>query len=145
MKVNGSNVKVTKLNDNAKIPKYGSSGAAGFDFYASETITVMPGETAMIGTGLAFELSPMTELQVRPRSGMSAKTKIRVAFGTVDEDYRGEVKIILDNIGVLPYTVNIGDRIAQGVISPVLYAEFSEEVLSKTERGSGGFGSTGSN
>jgi dUTP pyrophosphatase len=137
---------VKKLNENAIIPKYQTKQAAGFDFHATEAKVIMPGEIAIIGTGLAIELSPVVELQVRPRSGMSAKSKIRVANspGTIDADYRGEIKIILDNIGTLPYTINVGDRIAQGVICPVIQASFQEvDELTDTERGAGGLGSTG--
>lgn len=136
-------VKINKLSGLARLPTYGSSGSSGFDFYSAETKVIMPGDTTLISTGLAFELQSDTELQVRPRSGMSVKTKIRVAFGTVDSDYRGEVKIILDNIGNLPYTVNAGDRIAQGVVAPVYRVEFQESELSGTTRGAGGFGSSG--
>jgi dUTP pyrophosphatase len=106
----------------------------------------MPGETMIVSTGLAVQLDRGTELQVRPRSGLSAKTKIRVGNspGTIDEDYRGEIKIILDNIGHLPYTIYFGDRIAQGVICPVIRANFEVvDELTDTERGAGGLGSTG--
>ena len=138
---------IKKLNENAIIPRYQTSGAAGFDFHATERIIIMPGESVMVGTGLAFEIPAGLEIQVRPRSGMSAKTKIRVSNspGTVDSDFRGEVRILLDNIGSLPYTVNIGDRIAQGVIANVLQTEFVEVegFSTETERGEGSFGSTG--
>jgi dUTP pyrophosphatase len=139
-------MKVKKLNNNAKIPFYQTKGAAGFDFHSVEDICIMPGESAMVGTGLAFEIPVGKEIQVRPRSGMSAKTKIRVsnAPGTIDSDFRGEVKILLDNIGVLPYTVKIGDRIAQGVVADVVTVSFEEvDDLTDTARGANGFGSTG--
>lgn len=139
-------VKIKRLHSNAVIPRYGSEQAAGFDFYSIEELLIMPGETVLIGTGLAFELEVGTELQVRPRSGISVKTKIRVSNspGTVDSDFRGEVKIILDNIGVFPYTVKVGDRVAQGVICPVYKAEFIiAEELDLTKRGINGMGSTG--
>ena len=140
------NVKIKKLNENAVIPKYQTEGAAGFDFHATEHKEIMPGETVLIGTGLAVELPLLIELQVRPRSGISAKSKIRVANapGTIDEDFRGEIKIILDNIGVMPYTVNIGDRIAQGVLVPIRQGIFTVvKELSDTARGASGFGSSG--
>ena len=140
------NVKIKKLNENAVIPKYQTEGAAGFDFHATEHKVIMPGETVLIGTGLAVELPLLIELQVRPRSGISAKSKIRVANapGTIDEDFRGEIKIILDNIGVMPYTVNIGDRIAQGVLVPIRQGIFTVvKELSDTARGASGFGSSG--
>lgn len=106
----------------------------------------MPGETVLVGTGLSFEIPLGFELQVRPRSGMSLKTKLRVSNspGTIDSDYRGEVKIIIDNIGHSPYTVEIGDRIAQGVIAQAFQTVFEEVTeLTDTERGAGGFGSSG--
>lgn len=146
-------VKYKKLADDAYVPSYQSSGAAGFDFqaYISESeyagwVVIMPGETMLISTGLAFEVPEGFEIQVRPRSGLSAKTGIRVANspGTIDCDYRGEVKIILANTGDTPFTVNHGDRIAQGVLAPVYRAVFKEaDELSETERGQGGFGSSG--
>lgn len=139
-------MKIKKLSDTATIPKYQTSGAAGFDFHASERVVIMPGETVLVGTGLSFEIPLGYELQVRPRSGMSVKTKLRVSNspGTIDSDYRGEVKIIIDNIGHSPYTVEIGDRIAQGVVSEFSRFEFEEVTdLTETERGAGGFGSSG--
>jgi dUTP pyrophosphatase len=143
---NERKVKVKKLNELARIPKYQSSGAAGFDFHSTEDLVIMPGETKLVGTGLSFELEEDVELQVRPRSGLSAKTGVRVANapGTVDSDFSGEVKIILHNTGTTPFTVSVGDRIAQGVICPVFRAEFEQvDELSVTARGSSGFGSTG--
>lgn len=139
-------IKVKKLHSDAVIPQYQTSGAAGFDLHSIEHKIIMPGETVLIGTGLAFEIPPGTEMQIRPRSGISFKTKIRVANspGTIDDDFRGEVKIILDNTGYLPYTVEIGDRIAQGVLAPVTHGLFAiVEELSETSRGAGGFGSSG--
>lgn len=139
-------IKIKKLNDNAVVPQYQTEGAAGFDFHSTEEKLIMPGETALISTGLSVELPLDVELQVRPRSGMSAKSKVRVANspGTIDSDYRGEIKIILDNTGLSPYTINVGDRIAQGVLAPVLRAEFEVVTeLGDTERGAGGFGSSG--
>lgn len=143
---NERKVKIKFLHDFAITPKYQSSGAAGFDLHSIDDMVIMPGDTKLIGTGLAFELEPDVELQVRPRSGLSAKTGIRVANspGTVDSDYSGEVKIILHNTGTHPFTVSVGDRIAQGVICPVFRAVFEEvSELTETARGSSGFGSTG--
>lgn len=134
------------LNDKAVVPTYGTQGAAGFDFYSTTEITVEAGETVLIKTGLAMEIPEGYELQVRPRSGMSLKTKVRVANspGTIDCDYRGEVGIIIDNIGTTPYEVKIGDRIAQGVLNEVPQAAFKiTDTLSETERGEGGYASTG--
>lgn len=138
-------IKVKLLSEHAKLPQYMSVGAAGFDFHSAEDKLIMPGETALISTGLAFRISDGYEIQVRPRSGLSAKTGIRVANapGTLDCDYLGEVKIILDNTGSTPFTVNIGDRIAQGIAAPVYRASFEVvEELGVTERGTKGFGST---
>lgn len=141
------NIKIKKVVEDAIIPKYQTSGSAGFDFHAVKDVTVFPKETRLISTGLAFEIPEGYELQVRPRSGMSLKTKIRIgnAPGTIDSDYRGLVSIIVDNIsshGSLPYEIKKGDRIAQGVICKVNQAVFIEDELSETERGEGGFGST---
>lgn len=139
-------VKFKKLSEHAKVPVYQTTGAAGFDFHSAEEAVIMPGETALIGTGLAFRISEGYEMQVRPRSGLSAKTKIRVSNspGTIDCDYLGEVKIILDNTGTTPFRVEIGDRIAQGIMAPVYRAEFeASEELGETERSKNGFGHTG--
>jgi dUTP pyrophosphatase len=141
------NIKIKKLVEDAIIPKYQTSGSAGFDFHTVEDVTVFPKETKLVSTGLAFEIPEGYELQVRPRSGMSLKTKIRISNspGTIDSDYRGLVSIIVDNIsfhGSLPYEIKKGDRIAQGVICKVNQAVFIEDELSETERGEGGFGST---
>ena len=153
-------LKVKKLHKNAIIPQYQSKGAAGFDFYALEDIAIEPGQTTLVKTGLSFEVPLGHELQIRPRSGVTLKTKLRVANspGTIDSDFRGEVTLILENIDlcrepnpytkILAETINIkkGDRIAQGVISEVIQP-FIEETyeLSETERGSEGYGSTGKN
>lgn len=138
---------VKKLQDDAKIPEYQTSGAAGFDFHSLVEKVIMPGETEIIRTGIAFQIPVGQEIQIRPRSGMSSKTKIRVANspGTIDSDFQGEVKIILDNTGVTPYTVRIGDRIAQGVLANVSRAIFDVvgEFDIVTERGEKGFGSSG--
>ena len=141
------NIKVKKLYESVVLPEYKTSGAAAFDFESMIDIIINPNETKIIPTGLAFEIPDGYELQVRPRSGLSAKTKLRVSNspGTIDSDYRGEVCIILDNISSEEsYTINKGERIAQGVISKVEKITFEEvENLSETERGEGGFGSTG--
>ena len=141
------NIKVKKLYKDVVLPEYKTSGAAAFDFESMIDIIINPNETKIIPTGLAFEIPDSYELQVRPRSGLSAKTKLRVSNspGTIDSDYRGEVCIILDNISSEEsYTINKGERIAQGVISKVEKITFEEvENLSETERGEAGFGSTG--
>jgi dUTP pyrophosphatase len=135
-----------KLAPDVELPRYMTDAAAGFDLAANQDAVIMPGETALIDTGLAFELDAFYELQIRPRSGLSAKTAIRVANspGTCDADFRGFVKVILHNTGATPFTVNKGDRIAQAVLVPVMRAVFQVvEELGETERGSGAFGSTG--
>ncbi|WP_297844127.1 dUTP diphosphatase [uncultured Roseibium sp.] len=130
------------------LPAYQSILAAGLDLLAAVdgTITLAPGARALVPTGLAMALPAGFEAQVRPRSGLAAKHGVTVLNtpGTIDADYRGEVKVILINLGDDPFEISRGDRIAQMVIAPVLQANIVEvEVLSETERGSGGFGSTG--
>jgi dUTP pyrophosphatase len=144
------NIKIKKVVEDAIIPKYQTSGSAGFDFHTVKDVTVFPKETRLISTGLAFEIPEGYELQIRPRSSISLKTKIRISNSpaTIDSDYRGLVSIIVDNIsshGSLPYEIKKGDRIAQGVICKVNQAVFVESELSETERGEGGFGSTNKN
>jgi dUTP pyrophosphatase len=159
-------VKIRKLHEDARIPQYATEGSAGFDLVACEDVIIAPGETKLVRTGLAFEIPSGYELQIRPRSGISLKTKLRVANspGTVDADFRGEVAVIIDNISKPhprfflrhpsqwnitanregTYIIRKGDRIAQGVIAPVYRAAFEEvSELSETERGAGGLGSTG--
>lgn len=139
-------VKLKKLHANAVIPSYATPGSAGFDFHSIRDVYIYPGGSALIETGLSVEIPEGFELQVRPRSGMSAKTKIRVSNspGTVDSDFRGEIKIIVDNIGTQGYEIKCGDRIAQGVVAPVLQVTFEEvSELGSSERGEGGFGSSG--
>jgi len=140
-------IEVKKTRENAIIPKYQTEGAAGFDLSSCEYKLLAPGETAVIPTGLAFELPERTELRVQPRSGLSLKTKLRITNspGCVDSDYRGEVGVIVENTGSKVFEIFEGDRIAQGIISPVFRAEFVEVsyFVEETERGSNGFGSTG--
>ena len=132
----------------AVIPSYKTEGAAGADVCAlvTEPVTIASGSFAMIPTGLFFEIPQGYEIQVRPRSGLAAKNGVTVLNtpGTIDSDYRGEIKVILINLGASDFTVNSGDRIAQMVIAPVTQASFTlTDSLSETERGAGGFGSTG--
>ncbi|PEP22015.1 dUTP diphosphatase [Bacillus wiedmannii] len=142
-------VKIKRVKD-VELPKYAKPGDSGFDLVAAEDTIIWPGETKVVQTGLAFEISPGYELQVRSRSGMTRNTKLRVILGTVDSGYRGEVGVLVDNIEI-PKAVNMqahviekGTRIAQGVIAPVITANFIEvDELSDSERGVGGFGSTG--
>ncbi len=142
-------IKIKKTESRAQIPFYATKGSAGFDIHSIDSLTVAAGSTMKIRTGLSFEIPEGYELQIRPRSGMSAKTKIRISNspGTIDHDYRGEVMIIVDNISqnqADSYRINEGDRIAQAVLKKVERAEFEiVEKLSSTNRGSNGFGSTG--
>lgn len=143
--MNYKNVKVKRVNKDAVLPTYGSEGAAGFDLYASEGGVIEPGETKKMPLGLAFEIPQGYELQIRPRSGVTSKTKLRVQLGTVDADYRGEVCAIVDNYDPVATTIiPKGYRICQGVISEVPVIHFVEvDELSDTKRGTNGFGSTG--
>jgi dUTP pyrophosphatase len=130
------------------LPRYMSPHAAGLDVVADvdEPLVLAPGARAAVPTGLALEVPPGFEVQVRPRSGLALKHGVTVANapGTIDADYRGEVKVILVNLGDQPFTVQRGERVAQLVVAAVAHAEVIEvEALSETERGEGGFGSTG--
>ena len=141
-------VLLKKLNPTAEIPKYKTEGSSGMDLMAliENSITIKSQNSALIPTGLSIAIPEDMEVQIRPRSGLAAKSNISVLNtpGTIDSDYRGEIKIILFNHGKEEFTVNNNDRIAQMVLMPVLKAEFKEvEELPKTVRGSGGFGSTG--
>ena len=128
------------------LPAYASGGAAGLDVVAAESLTLAPGERHAVATGFAVAIPEGYEVQVRPRSGLALKNGITCLNtpGTIDSDYRGEVKVILANLGSTPFEVVRGERIAQLVPAPVLRAAFVEtEELKATERGAGGFGSTG--
>ncbi len=130
------------------LPAYATAGAAGMDLLAAvtETITLAPGGRCLVPTGLAVALPPGHELQVRPRSGLALRHGITLANapGTIDEDYRGELHVIVMNAGSEPFAIERGMRIAQAVLSPVLRATWYEvEDLDDTARASGGFGSTG--
>ncbi|HBG65990.1 MAG TPA: dUTP diphosphatase [Treponema sp.] len=133
----------------AELPVYKTAGAAGADVCArvASPVLLAPGEYALIPTGLSLEIPDGYEVQVRPRSGLAFKHGVTVlnSPGTIDSDYRGELKVLLVNLGKAPFTVNDGERIAQIVVAPVTRAVFvPAETLSRTERGDGGFGSTGS-
>jgi dUTP pyrophosphatase len=128
------------------LPGYATPGAAGMDVVAAEDVTLAPGARHAVATGFAIAIPPGFEVQVRPRSGLALKTGITCLNtpGTIDEDYRGEVKVILANLGHEPFAVRRGERIAQLVPAPVLKAAFREVArLDDTDRGAGGFGSTG--
>ena len=128
------------------LPAYATAGAAGMDVVAAEDATIAPGARAAIATGFAMAIPAGYEVQVRPRSGLALKHGVTCLNtpGTIDSDYRGEVKVILANLGDTPFVVARGERIAQLVPAPVLRARLDEvEVLDDTARGAGGFGSTG--
>ena len=132
--------------DGLPVPCYATPGAAGLDVVAAEELTLAPGERHAVATGFAIAIPHGFEVQVRPRSGLALKHGITCLNtpGTIDEDYRGEVKVILANLGSEPFEVRRGERIAQLVPAPVLRAGFRElDELSETSRGAGGFGSTG--
>ena len=139
-------VKFKMLQPNAKIPVYATVHAAGLDLYAAneEAITIFPDDTKLVPLGFAMELPPGFEAQIRPRSGLAIKgVAVANSPGTIDEDYRGEVQVIIRNHGVT-MSVHKGDRIAQMVIARVAQAILVEDnELSETARGAGGFGSTG--
>lgn len=142
-------VKVKKLeNFRGDLPAYGSLHASGFDLRAQAPhgLVLQPGARIMVPTGLAMEIPPGYEIQVRPRSGWAAKKGVTVVNspGTVDADYRGEIQVALINLGAEPLEIMDQDRIAQAVLCPVLRVRFEEvRELGETERGAGGFGSTG--
>ncbi len=141
-------IKLSRLShgDGLPLPRYASEDAAGLDVTAAEDLTLEPGQRHAVATGFAIEIPRGFEVQVRPRSGLAIKHGITCLNtpGTIDSDYRGEVKVILVNLGQEPFEVRRGERIAQLVPAPVLRADFVEVgELAETERGSGGFGSTG--
>ena len=140
---------IKRLSKEISLPKYETAGSSGMDLAANiaGNISIDPGKTAIIPTGLALSVPKGFEVQIRPRSGLAAKQKISVLNtpGTIDSDYRGEIKVILINLGQETFKVEKGSRIAQMVVCPVVQAQIKEvEDLSETERGKGGFGSTGS-
>ena len=144
-------VAVTRLpgNDDIQLPRYATAQSAGLDLAAAvpTTVTLAPGGRATIPTGLAIALPPGYEAQIRPRSGLAARSGVTVlnAPGTVDADYRGEVKVVLANLGAEPFAVERGMRIAQMIVAPVTRIAWNDvEALPDSARGAGGFGSTGS-
>lgn len=137
-------MKIKKTHYDAIIPRYATPGSAGFDLCALERRWINQNQTVAIRTGLAFEVPEGYELQIRPRSGLSLKTKLRVILGTIDSDYRGEVSIIVENIGKEIEHIDTFDRIAQAVLCPIVQTTFEVvDELTDTDRGSNGFGSTG--
>ena len=139
---------IKRLSKDINLPKYETEGSSGLDLSASlkTPIYIEPGKTSIIPTGISVSIPKNFEIQIRPRSGLAAKKQISVLNtpGTIDSDYRGEIKVILINLGNETFTVEGGERIAQMVLCPVIKAKITEvQNLEETKRGSGGFGSTG--
>ena len=139
---------IKRLSDKVVLPKYETEGSSGLDLAAhiNESVEIKPGSTAIIPTGLAVSIPKNFEIQIRPRSGLAAKNQISVLNtpGTIDADYRGELKVILINLGAKSFLVENGARIAQMVLWHIVKANLKEvKILENTKRGSGGFGSTG--
>lgn len=142
-----ADVKFKRVSDTAKLPQYATDGSSGMDVFADEEVIIVAGAlSAKVRLGIAGECPQGMELQARSRSGIASKTGIRVStgLGTIDSDYRGEICMILDNLGKEHYHIKKGDKIGQLVLCPVFRANIKEvEQLSDTKRGAGGFGSTG--
>lgn len=139
-------VKVLPHGEGLDLPAYATEGAAGMDVVSAEDVTIAPGARHAVATGLSVAIPAGFEIQVRPRSGLALKHGISVpnAPGTVDSDYRGELKVILVNLGSEPFAIVRGDRVAQLVLAPVTRASWLQvDELEETVRGEGGFGSTG--
>ena len=139
---------IKRLSKNIILPKYETSGSSGLDLSANikTSVKIEPGETTIIPTGISVSIPKNFEIQIRPRSGLAAKNQISVLNtpGTIDADYRGEIKVILINLSKETFVVENGARIAQMVVCPVIKAKLKEvDSLENTSRGSGGFGSTG--
>ena len=140
------NVRIMQLHENAVIPQYQTDGSAGMDLHAVEDTEIWMGKTSIVRTGIGIEIPLGFEAQVRPRSGLAARYGVTVlnSPGTIDSDYRGEIKVILINHGEDLFKIKKGDRIAQIVFAPIARVHFRDsETLDETERGAGGFGSTG--
>ena len=141
-------IQIKKLSNSVSTPKYETSGSSGMDVaaYIENNIIINPGEKALVSTGFSVAIPRGYEIQIRPRSGLAAKKNITVLNtpGTIDADYRGEIKVILINLGKEKFTIENGERIAQMVVCPVVQTILEEvKELSDTKRGLGGFGSTG--
>ncbi|WP_421836826.1 dUTP diphosphatase [Novosphingobium sp.] len=133
-------------NDDLPLPAYATAGAAGMDVVSAEDVDIAPGARHAVATGLAMAIPEGFEIQVRPRSGLALKHGVTVPNtpGTIDSDYRGELKVIMINLGAETFSIRRGDRVAQLVLAPVTQASWLEvDTLDETARGAGGFGSTG--
>ena len=137
-------LKWKRLHRDAQIPQYAHEGDAGFDLRSVDSHCIWPSETVVVKTGLACEIPAGFEMQIRGRSGISAKTSLVCKIGTVDSGYRGEIGVILMNCGEDMIRLSAGERVAQGIVAPVVRCEMEEvNELSETARSDGGFGSTG--
>lgn len=138
-------IRIKKIHPDAIAPAYahGSNEDAGLDLTAIERTVLTPGKSQAVPTGLAIELPPGYEAQVRPRSGMALKHSITVNFGTIDPGYRGEIRVVMFNLGRADYVVEKGDRIAQLIVARYEAIEWEEGELGESRRGDGGFGSSG--
>ena len=141
-------VLIKRLSSKVELPKYKTQGSSGLDLMAfiEKSIKLNPKESVLVPTGISIAIEEDLEIQIRPRSGLAAKSNISVLYtpGTIDSDYRGEIKVILFNHGNNEFIINNKDRIAQMVLAPIIKAEFEEvDELPDTIRGEGGFGSTG--
>ena len=141
-------IKIKKLDAKVKIPQYKTEGSSGMDLMAfvKESLKIKPNSSELIPTGISIAIPQDTEIQIRPRSGLAAKSQISVLNtpGTIDSDYRGEIKVIIHNHGNRNFIINNGDRIAQMILCPVVKMKLEETIdLPKTIRGQSGFGSTG--
>ena len=138
---------IKKLHKNIILPEYKTDGSSGMDLMANveQTVKILPGEKKIISTGIMVAIPEQYEIQIRPRSGLAAKNGISILNtpGTIDSDYRGEIKVILINLGKYTFEINKNDRIAQMIVCPIIKVELKEvESLPETVRGEGGFGST---
>ena len=138
---------IKKLHKNIILPEYKTDGSSGMDLMANveQTVKILPGEKKIISTGIMVAIPEQYEIQIRPRSGLAAKNGLSILNtpGTIDSDYRGEIKVILINLGKYTFEINKNDRIAQMIVCPIIKVELKEvESLPKTIRGEGGFGST---
>ena len=138
---------IKKLQKNIILPEYKTDGSSGMDLMANveQTVKILPGEKKIISTGIMVAIPEQYEIQIRPRSGLAAKNGISILNtpGTIDSDYRGEIKVILINLGKYTFEINKNDRIAQMIVCPIIKVELKEvESLPETVRGEGGFGST---
>jgi len=140
-------MKTKLLSPDAKLPTRATERSAGLDLYSPVDEVLAPGQRRRIGLGIRIQLPPGCEGQVRPRSGMAERHAVLAILGTIDEDYRGEINALMINHSPFPYTIHKGDRIAQLVVAPVVYVTVvnaeEDDDLGTTERGAGGFGSTG--